>query len=98
MSPHVCQERTKVGELLPTVARHLAQERPLAVYHLVMGQRQDVVLGVGVRHRQRQLAVMVLAVDRWLRAVGQRVMHPAHVPFEAEAETTEVRGPSDAGP
>ena len=42
--------------------------------------------------------VVVLPVDRVVADVAQRVVHPAHVPLEAEAEPAEVRRPRDAGP
>ncbi len=38
---------------------------------------------------EQDLAVMMLAVDRILADVLQRVVHPAHVPFVAEAESAE---------
>ena len=41
---------------------------------------------------------MVLAVDRLVVHVSQRVVHPAHVPLEREAQAAEVRRPRDAGP
>ncbi|CAB4958041.1 unannotated protein [freshwater metagenome] len=37
-------------------------------------------------------------MDRVLLEVLQRVVHPAHVPLEAEAEAADIRGPRDAGP
>ncbi len=48
MPPHVAVQRAQVGELLPVVARHLADQRALAVHHFVVRQRQDEVLVEGV--------------------------------------------------
>ncbi len=96
--PHEGQVGAQVGQLLPAVARHLAQQRTLAVHDLVVGDRQHVVLGVRVHHRERHLVVVVLAVDRLVRHVVQRVVHPAHVPLEAEPQTPEVGGPRDPRP
>ena len=42
--------------------------------------------------------VVEAAVDRLLREVLERVVHPAHVPLEAEAEAAEIGRPRDAGP
>ena len=42
--------------------------------------------------------MMVAAVDRLLADVPQGVVHPAHVPFEAEAEPARVGRVRDAGP
>ncbi len=41
---------------------------------------------------------MVAAVDRLALEVFKRVVHPAHVPLQAEAETTEVDRSRDARP
>ncbi len=80
------------GAPLPPVARHLGDQRPLAVHDLVVGDRQDVVLAVRVDHGEGHLAVVVLAVHRLLGDVLQRVVHPAHVPLQAEAEAAEAAG------
>ena len=47
---------------------------------------------------ERQLVVVVAAVDRVLLEVLERVVHPAHVPLEAEAQPAEVRRARDARP
>ena len=98
MAEHEPEVGAQVGELLPAVARHLRQERALAVHHLVVGQRQDEVLGEGVDQAEGQLVVVIFAMDGVLADVVQRVVHPAHVPFVAEAEAAEIDGPRDAGP
>ena len=61
---HVAEEQPQVGELLPVVAGHLAQQRALAVDDLVMGEGQDEILGEGVEHAEGQVVLVVLAVDR----------------------------------
>src|SRR6478735_6326396 len=72
------------------VARYLAQQRALAVHHLVVADRQYEVLAPGVHQRERHLVVVVLAVDRLVLHVLQRDVHPAHVPLQPEAEAAEV--------
>jgi hypothetical protein len=62
------------------------------VHDLVVRERQDEVLGERVHERERQLVVMPAAVDRLVLEVRERVVHPAHVPLEAEPEPAEVRG------
>ena len=96
--PHERVERAQVGHLLPLVARHLGQQRALAVHDLIVAERQDEVLGEGVDEAERQLVVVPAPVDRILLEVRQRVVHPAHVPLEAEAEAAEVGRPRDARP
>ena len=76
----------------------LRQHRALAVHDLVVRQRQDEVLGERVDERERQLVVVPAAVDRLVLEVRERVVHPAHVPLEAEAEPAEVRRARDARP
>ena len=65
---------------------------------LVVRERQDEVLAEGVDQAEGQLVVVVAAVDRVLLEVRQRVVHPAHVPLEAEAEAADVGRPRDARP
>ena len=96
--PHVPEERAQAGELLPLVARLLAEQRPLPVHDLVVGEREDEVLVPGVDHRERQLVVVPPAMDRLQRDVRERVVHPAHVPLEGEPEPAAVGRPRDAGP
>ena len=68
------------------------------MHDLVVRERQDEVLVPGVDHRERQLVVVEAAVHGLLREVLERVVHPAHVPLEAEAETAEIGRPRDARP
>ena len=96
--PHVAQQAAEVGEALPVVARHLADQRALAVYDFVMRQGQHEVLVERVPEAERQLAVMKAAVDRIAREVLQRVVHPAHVPLEPEAQATEPGRPRHLRP
>ena len=89
MAEHEAVIGAQIGEALPFVAGHAAEDRALAVHDLVMRQRQDEVLREGVVQAEQDVAVMMLAVDRILADVVQRVVHPAHVPFVAEAEPAE---------
>ncbi len=87
------------GPLLPPVVPgHLRHQGCLAVHHLVVRDRQHVVLAEGVDHPEGHVVVVVLAVHRFLRHVAQGVVHPAHVPLQAEAEPAAVRRPGHAGP
>ena len=67
------------------------------MHHLVVRERQHEVLGKGIEQAEGQLVVMMLAVDRLALQILQRVVHEAHVPLEAEAETARVRRLRDAG-
>jgi hypothetical protein len=87
-----------VGKALPLVARHATQNRPLAVHDLIMRERQDEVFEKRVVQAEQNLPVMMLAVDRVLADVFERIVHPAHVPLIAESEAAPVHRPRDHGP
>ena len=89
--PLESEQRAQVGELLPAVARHLGDERALAVHDFVVRQRQDVVLRPRVHAAEGELVVVIAPVHRFPRQVLERVVHPAHVPLEAEPEPADVR-------
>ena len=44
LGEHVAEQQPQVGELLPVVAGHLAEQRAFAVDDLVVRQRQNEVL------------------------------------------------------
>src|ERR1700723_1457699 len=89
MSEHEGIIDTQISEALPVVAGHPAQDRTLAVHDFVMRQRQNEILREGIMQAEQDIAVMMLAMDRILADVVQRVMHPAHVPFVAKTEAAE---------
>ncbi len=63
-----------------------------------MAERQEELLGERVHHRKRRDAVVVRAIDRLLRDVAQGVVHPPHVPLEAESEAPRARLGGDPRP
>ena len=86
----IAVERAQCGKLLLIGAVHLVEHRLLAVYDLVVRKREDEVLREGVHHRERQLVVVVFAEVGVELQIVERVVHKAHVPLEAEAETAVV--------
>ena len=86
MSEHEAVIGAQIGKALPVVAGHAAEDRALAVHDLVMRQRQDEIFRERVVQAEQDVAVVIFAVDRILADIFQRVVHPAHVPFVAEAE------------
>ena len=98
LGPHRSVQQAQVGEALPLVAGHLVEQRALAVDHLVVRERQDVALGEGVHAAERELVVVVAAVHWFTTEVLQRIVHPAHVPLEAEPEPAIGGRPRDVGP
>ncbi len=98
MGPHEGVERPQGAELAPLVLRHPLEHRSLAVHHFVVADRQDEVLRVRVRHGEGHLVVVVLPVDRFAAEIAQRVVHPAHVPLEAEAQAAVLHAPGHTRP
>ena len=92
MAIHVTQESSSVREALPFVAWHLAQQGSLPIHNLVVRDRKDKVFGESVNHAEREVVLMVLAIDRILRKIEEHVVHPAHVPLHREAESVQIHG------
>ena len=63
MRPHEPVQRPQVGELLPAVARHLGEQRALPVHDLVVGERQHEVLAERVDEAERDVVLVMHAVD-----------------------------------
>ena len=57
---------------------------------LIVRNRQDEILGEGVDEAEGHLVLAPAPIDRVERHVFERVVHPTHVPFEAETQTAEV--------
>ena len=89
--PLIPQQCPQVREPPPIIARHPAQQRALAVHHLVVGQRQDEILVMVIEHREREIVLMVLPMNRVVAEITERVMHPAHVPLERETQSAHIR-------
>ena len=77
--PHPRVEGAQVGEALVVVAaRHLAEQRPLEVHHLVVAERQHEVLGPRVGEPEGELVVVPAPVvrDRWTSSRACRASTP----------------------
>ena len=62
-----------------------------------MGEGENVVLRKGIVEGESQLIVMPLAVDGIQLDVAENVIHPAHVPLEAKAQSAHGSGFGDHG-
>ena len=98
MGEHICIERSEVRELLVVVPGHLLYHGALAVDDLVVGDRKDIVLGIGVHHGEGELVVYSFAEERIGLAVAERIVHPPHVPFVVETEPSDRGGLGYHGP
>jgi hypothetical protein len=72
---HEAQKQAQVGQFLPVVAGHLRQERPLAVDHFIVRQRQHKVLGESIEHPEGQLAMVIFAVNGIEAEVSESIVH-----------------------
>ncbi len=98
LAEHVAEEQPQVGEFLPVVTGHVADQGAFAMHYFIVGQGQDEVFVEGVEHAKGDGVVVVAPVDGVMGHIFQGVVHPAHVPFEAEAQAAQVIGPGDHGP
>ena len=73
-----------LGGVIP--AAHLADQGALAVDDLVVREGLHEGLAPLVEHAEGELVVVELAEQRVLPEVAEAIVHPAHVPFEVEAE------------
>src|SRR5437588_8569906 len=87
MSEHEAVVCTQIGEALPGIARHPAQDRALAMHDLVMGQREDEIFKERIMQAEKNLSVLIFPVDWILADIVQRVVHPAHIPLVAKSES-----------
>src|SRR4051794_4349837 len=85
---HVRKQQTQARELPPIVAGHARDQGAFAVYNLIVRERQNEVFVKSVDHPEGQLPVMPFAVSRIERQILERVVHPAHIPFETESQST----------
>src|ERR1700736_1398640 len=93
MAIHPRVKHSKIGKFLPFVARHLRQERALAVHDFIVTEHENEMFLKRVKQRKRDVAVMKTPINRIERHVFQEIVHPAHVPFESKTESAEISRP-----
>jgi len=62
------------------------------MYHFIMGERQHEVFCKTIEQPKGELIMMETSMDRISLHIAQHVMHPAHIPLHAEAQTTQPAG------
>src|SRR5262249_33101377 len=90
MAPHVSEISAQIGEALPAVAGHLADQRSLAVHRLVMAEREDEILVKSVKQPKGEIVVWVFTMQGDEQHVLQAIVHPPHFPFEAKPEPADI--------
>src|SRR5260370_38753561 len=88
MAPHETEQKAQVGELLPDIPRHLAQQRAFAIDDFIVRERQHKVFGISIHQRKGEVVMMIAPVD-WIQApVFENFIEQAHVPLQPEAKST----------
>src|ERR1700722_3399717 len=98
MAEHEPVQEPQIRELLPLIARHFTQHGTLPVDDLIVRERQNEIFGEGINQAKCDLAMLVTSEYWILRQIVQHVMHPAHIPLEAESQSSNVGGPRDLRP
>ncbi len=98
VSEHPSVEHPEIRELLPFVTGHFFDERAFAVNDFVVTEYEHEVLVERVHDGERDFVLVIPAVRRVPTHVGQRVVHPPHVPFEAKPEAARVGGTRNGRP
>ena len=85
----IAVQRAESRKLLLVAAEHFVKHGLLPVHDLVVRIGEDEVFRKSVHHGKRQLIVAALAEQRIGREIVERIVHVAHVPLEAEAESAD---------
>ena len=90
VAPHETVIGPQICKFLPFVARHFLEHGFLAMHHFIMGNRQHEIFAKCVDQAKRDFIMMMAAVDGFTGKIGERVIHKAHVPLEAEPKAAFV--------
>src|SRR5947207_5382779 len=74
--PLITQEHAQIGKLLPVITSHSPDQRSLSMDDLIVRKRQNKILMMMVEHRESQIILVVLSIDRIAAKVLQSVVHP----------------------
>ena len=95
---HMEHERAHAGEFVVVLSVHFVHKRLFPVYHLVVRDRQNILLPERVHEWKGQLVVLKLPRDRIGAYIIEHIVCKAHVPFEGEAETAVLHRLGQHGP
>src|SRR6185437_8916571 len=90
LGKHISVKQTKVGEPLPLISRHFADDRTLPVHDLIVRKRQHEIFAESINHPEGEHTLMKSAMNWVVLKIFQGVVHPAHVPLHAEAEAAQI--------
>ena len=87
VSHHEGEIRPELRKFVFVGTEHLIDERFFAVHHLVVAYWENIAFAEGVDDRKCHLMVTAGAEIGIRFDVRKSIVHPAHIPFEVEAET-----------
>ena len=90
MGHHICQKCPCIGKFLFHRSRHLIDKGTLSMDYLVMGDRQNKILGESVEKGKCQIIVIKGTIQRVQGHIVKHIVHPAHVPLIVEAQAAGV--------
>jgi hypothetical protein len=98
VAEHVAEEQPETGSFLPVVSGHLGEEGMFTVHHFVVRKGEAEILREGVHETERELILVVFSENGIPGKIGQRVVHPPHVPLHTEPEPSHIGGAGDERP
>ena len=63
------KEKAETGELLPHVTGHFVEKRVFAMNDFIMGEGKKEIFSEGIKQREGELVVLVLAMNRIVRKI-----------------------------
>ena len=58
------------------------------MHHFIVGKRQYKIFAKGIDQAEGHIIMVIFPMHRLSLHVGERVVHPAHVPFKSETQAT----------
>ena len=83
--------RFQIPEFLFLHSRHFLNHRALQMHHFIMRKHKNKLLRISIAHTEGHLVVMVGTINGILLHIGQKIMHPPHIPLEMKAQSALFR-------
>ena len=90
MRHHIPICHTQIREFVFVSARHLRNHRSFLMNNLVMGKYENKFLAVCIYHTERQIVVMIFAVQRIKLHIVQEIIHPSHIPLVIKSKSASL--------
>ena len=87
MRKHIRIACPQVCKFVVVKTRHLIDHGTFQMHYLIMRQYQNELLRERIGHGECHLVVVIASEIRVELHIIKKIMHPAHIPFQAEAKT-----------